>query len=373
MDRRFVIAAVVLGLALLALVMFIYQPAKRFGANPPEPTPSSSATPTATPTPIPQHEVYVANMGDHSILGFAMDQRGNVAATPTRVIRGPSTGLHNPFDVVTDSAERIYVGNLGDPPGTGSSVTVYSATASGDAQPVRTLGLFQSELRPSLEKPTSVAIRSRPETVLVADQPSQSRPGEGRIFEYSVTAGQDDPIRIIRADFTPDNRGDATTPLDPAAIGLDPQQRIHALETVRSRIVIFPGTLPEGIIEVAPDAMIEGPATGLTNPIDVALDGTGNIFVVNRGNLNPNVRDASITVYAAGAAGNAAPTRLIGGFGGPNANLSDPVGIAVDSGGRIFLLQGGSLKIFEAGANGDPRPMQTISGAITNPGGIWVR
>jgi hypothetical protein len=129
---------------------------------------------------------------------------------------------------------------------------------------------------------------------------------------------------------------------------------------------------PLGTIDLAPETVIEGPATGLNNPSDVALDGSGNIFVVNRGSLNPNVRDASITVYAAGAGGDAAPVRVIG-LGGPNANLVDPVGIAVDVRDRIFLLQGGALKIFAAGANGDPAPAQTISGPINNAGGLWVR
>jgi hypothetical protein len=64
---------------------------------------------------------------------------------------------------------------------------------------------------------------------------------------------------------------------------------------------------------------------------------------------------------------------VIGIFGSPNANLVDPVGIAIDGADRIFLLQGGSLKIFEAGVNGDPEPAQRITGSINNPGGLWVR
>ena len=129
---------------------------------------------------------------------------------------------------------------------------------------------------------------------------------------------------------------------------------------------------PLGTVDLPPEAVIEGPATGLNSPSDVALDGNGNIFVVNRGSLNPNIQDASITVYSAGAGGNAVPIRAIG-PGGRNANLVDPIGIAVDARGRIFLLQGGSLKTFAAGANGDPAPEQTISGPINNPGGLWVR
>jgi hypothetical protein len=357
------IVAGALVLVLLAAV-FIYQSQNGFSLL--SPGPSESPTPSVAPTatPIPAHEVYVANLGDHSILGFAIDPNGQVAARPTRVIQGPSTGLQNPFDVVTDSGERIYVANLGDPPGHGSSVTVYDSTADGNATPVRILGRLQSPLRPSLQKATSVVIRPRPEAVLVADQPEPT-PGRGQILEFSASAGQDDAIRIIR--------GNATQLESPAGLGLDGLQRIHVVDTVRSRILIFRATPDVGRLDLPPEAIIEGPATGLNNPIDAALDSSGNIFVVNRGSLNPNVRDASVTVYAAGAGGNAAPIRVLGSFGAPRMNLIDPVGIAVDSGGRIFLLQGGSLKIFAAAANGDPSPLQVISQTLNNPGGIWVR
>jgi hypothetical protein len=366
MNRRYTIAASALILVLLAIVTFLSQRQNGLNLLPPGPSesPSPSQTPTPTATPIPAHEVYVANLGDHSILGFAIDANGQVATRPTRVIQGLSTGLHNPFDVVTDSGERIYVANLGDPPGTGSSVTVYSSTASGNAAPIRTLGLFRSPLLPSVQKATSVIIRPRPEAVLVADQPEPT-PGQGQIMEFSTTVGQDDVIRIIR--------GNATELESPAGIGLDSLQRLHVIDTVRSRILVYRATPDVGRIDLPPEAIIEGPATGLNNPIDAALDSNGNIFVVNRGSLNPSVRDASITVYAAGAAGNAAPIRVLGSFGAPRVNLIDPVGIAIDSGGRIFLLQGGALKIFAADANGDPSPLQVISATFNNPGGIWVR
>lgn len=363
MNRRYVIAAGATILVLLAALAFIYR-----GQNelllPPGPSGSATPTPVSTPapSPIPMHEVYVANPGDHSILGYAVDSNGQVAANPTRVIQGPNTGLQNPFDVVTDSEERIYVANMGDPPGRGSTVTVYRATANGNVTPNRTLGLFESE--PSLQKATSVAIRPRPEAVLVADQPHPA-PGAGQIMEFSTTAGQDNPVRIIR--------GAATQLESVAGIGLDALQRIHVVDTRQARILIYRTAPPSGIVDLPAEAIIEGGATGLNNPIDAAVDADGNIFVVNRGSFNPGVRDASITVYAAGAIGDVAPVRAIGVSGSPNANLIAPVGIAVDAGGRIFLLQSSSLKIFAAGASGDPAPVQVISRTINGPGGIWVR
>lgn len=359
MNRRYVIAAGATILVLLAALVFINRDQNEV-LLPSGP----SGSPTPTPSPIPRHEVYVATVDDHSILGYAMDSNGQIPANPTRVIQGPNTGLHNPFDVVTDSSERIYVANLGDPPGTGASVTVYRATANGNVAPDRTLGLFHSELEPSLHKATSVVIRPRPEAVLVADQPHPP-PGAGQIMEFSTTAGQDNPITIIR--------GAATQLESVAGIGLDSLQRILVVDTRAARILLYRVAPASGIVDLPPEALIEGGATGLNNPTDAAVDASGNIFVVNRGSFNAGFPDASITVYAADAIGDSAPVRAIGVFGSPNANLTIPVGIAVDAGGRIFLLESSSLKIFAAGANGDPAPVQVIARTCSGPGGIWVR
>src|SRR6266702_2438782 len=79
-----------------------------------------------------------------------------------------------------------------------------------------------------------------------------------------------------------------------------------------------------------PTATIAGGNTGLNVPVGIALDGAGNIYVTN---LNAN----SITVYAAGASGNATPTATIAGHNGP-------FGIAVDGAGNIYVTSavGGS-------------------------------
>jgi DNA-binding beta-propeller fold protein YncE len=53
-------------------------------------------------------------------------------------------------------------------------------------------------------------------------------------------------------------------------------------------------------------ATIAGGNTGLNNPVGIVLDAAGNIYV---GNSDVN----SITVYAAGANGNATPTATIAG------------------------------------------------------------
>ena len=201
--KRYMIAAGAAVLALLAALMFIYQDHHRLilPPSPPSGSPTPSPSPTPTPTPIPEHEVYVANMGGNSILGFAISSTGTVSPTATRVIQGLLTDLHFPFDVATDSAERIYVANMGEPLGNRSTVTVYSATANGDVAPIRTLGRSSSPI-PALRKAIRVVIRSRPQDVLVTDQPEPLSPGAGRIVEFSTVMGQDDPIGSIEGTST---------------------------------------------------------------------------------------------------------------------------------------------------------------------------
>src|SRR5881396_2407078 len=111
-----------------------------------------------------------------------------------------------------------------------------------------------------------------------------------------------------------------------------------------------------------PAATIAGGNTGLDFPTGIALDGTGNIYVGNSGG-NITV-DGSITVYAAGASGNATPTATIA---GGNTGLSIPQGIALDGAGNIYVanIVSNSITIYAAGANGNATPAASIAGGNT--------
>ena len=111
---------------------------------------------------------------------------------------------------------------------------------------------------------------------------------------------------------------------------------------------------------VAPATKISGSNTGLTTPYGVTVNANGAIFVAN---ANAN----TITVYAAGANGNVAPTATIGGV---DTGLNTPESVALDSSGRIYVANAGldgfpSITTYAAGANGDAKPVATISGNNT--------
>jgi sugar lactone lactonase YvrE len=88
----------------------------------------------------------------------------------------------------------------------------------------------------------------------------------------------------------------------------------------------------------------------LNNPNDVAIDGSGNLFIADWGNqrirkVNTN---GTITLFA----GNGANGYT--GNGGPatNASLSYPVGVATDASGNLFIADAGNAVIRKVNTNG---------------------
>jgi DNA-binding beta-propeller fold protein YncE len=117
--------------------------------------------------------------------------------------------------------------------------------------------------------------------------------------------------------------------------------------------------------------------TGLSIPEFVAIDASGKIYVTNQGT-------ASITIYAKGSKGDAAPIATIG---GSKTGLGSPNGIALDSTGNIYVADDGgpansyAVSVFVYPSLGkstgllNEAPIATISGVATDlsyPQGIAV-
>ncbi len=120
-----------------------------------------------------------------------------------------------------------------------------------------------------------------------------------------------------------------------------------------------------------PSAEITGPHTGLNWGSGVAVDSTGKIYVVNRRGTPLTGTVGSVTVYPAGANGDVDPIAVIN---GPQTGLDseDAYGIAVDSSGNIYVVnrgglhdQNGSVNIYRAGSDGDVAPIASIRGPLT--------
>lgn len=90
---------------------------------------------------------------------------------------------------------------------------------------------------------------------------------------------------------------------------------------------------------------------------------------------NSNYDDPTVTVYGRRADGDAAPLQTIA---GSNTELRQPIGIAVDRRGKIYVANVfgggsngyGSVLIFAPGANGNAAPVGTITTGLNYPFGV---
>ena len=80
-----------------------------------------------------------------------------------------------------------------------------------------------------------------------------------------------------------------------------------------------------------------------------------------------------MTVYSSTATGNALPIRTIA---GNRTGISEPLGVAVDTTGRLYVSQPNSISVFAPRASGNVAPIATIKGHRTGifyAGGIAVQ
>jgi sugar lactone lactonase YvrE len=94
-----------------------------------------------------------------------------------------------------------------------------------------------------------------------------------------------------------------------------------------------------------------GPATaaGLYNPVAVAIDASGNLYIADQGNEVIRKVDASgtITTFAGSSGG-------YSGDGGPatDAQLNNPAGVAVDASGNVYIADEFNARIRKVNAAG---------------------
>jgi sugar lactone lactonase YvrE len=277
----------------------------------------------AAPTGIARDasgRIYVTNRATDTVTVYAANANGNVP--PIAVIGGSNTQLANPAAIALDAGGKIYVLNSAQSP-RGSSITVYPPLATGigilNEAPVATIAGSKA----LLDDPTGVAVDS-----------------EGNIYVANESGG--------------------------------PAERHERND--RGKVTVYP-VGSDG--NVAPIATISGSRTGLSYPLGIALDSSGNIYVANAdtANTGSNSTGPSITVYPAGSHGNAAPIAVIA---GGNTGLNYPQGIALDSAGNLYAEGyvsevGYSINTYPAGSNGNVSPTVTIVGADTGlnvPSGI---
>jgi hypothetical protein len=264
-----------------------------------QPTATPSSTPKPTPTPSPR-------------------PTASPTATPTS---GPG-------------GEHLYVSNYQGGSEALGEITVYSPDARGDAAPQWSL----SGADTGLSYPEGIALDDRGE-LFVANY-------NDTVTVYASGAkGDAKPLRTIA--------GSRTGLSYPVGIAVDGAGDAFVVNSNNTVTVYAAGT--DG--NAAPERTIGGAQTKLRACDALAIDASGTVYVANLGAGG----QPSVTVYAAGANGDVAPTATIS---GDQTSLHIPTGIAVDAAGEVIVSNyNQSITVFAAGANGDAQPARRLHGA----------
>jgi NHL repeat len=303
------------------------------------PSPAASASVSASPPKKGSVSLmYVASGNPASIREFPLGYGGDVA--PSRVIAGPLTGLKNPSAIAVDRRGDIFVVN-------DAAILSFAPMSDGNASPSAIIADPATSLV-SLDRPKGIAVGGREFLFVltrdgIAGFQSGANGNVAPVVQVSNPRGQP----YVDFDFYW-SRGIAT----------DYRSNIYVTtEYTKSSVLYYPAG-SRG--QTLPASVLTGSQTGLQRPNALAVDGKGNLYVLNYGG-------PSITVYRTGARGDSRPEASI--FG-PATNLSLPQGIAVDADGNIYVVDSSRNAIFEfaAGANGNTAPKATISGDATGLG-----
>jgi hypothetical protein len=274
----------------------------------------------------------------NSLLGFSASADGDAA--PLRVITGDRTGLGLPSSVVVGPDGRLYVANS-----TGKSVTVYSADATGNAPPLRVIQGPET----GLDRPGGIAV-GLDGTIYVANS-SDSR---GRVTVYAPDAqGDVAPIRSIW--------GSRTTLNWISGIAVDRKDRLYVGSYYGARIRVF---APGANGNVSPLRTIGDRPARWGREMEASAITTGpddRVYAMTVTN------ERTVNVFPPGAREHTLAERVIA---GPNTSLGFPSAIAVDRQGRIGILTHdyggpGRIVVYDTTARDDARPVQTIAGPAT--------
>jgi hypothetical protein len=265
------------------------------------------------------------------------DDLANGDAPPIRTIHGPSTGLNGVADITLDTAGNLYVGNAAN-----STITVYDPSANGDAAPIRTIGGPST----GLGVPASLAFDSGGNLYVLN---TGGIPANRTITVYAPGANGDAaPIRTLTGIQVADGNLNG--------IAVDNFDFLYLSEDLPEIVSVFS---PVANGAVAPVRTISGPTTGLSVPIQMAFDTANNLYVAD---------GSDVLVFAPGASGDIAPIRKVS---GPSTGISDDFDLAVDAAGQVYVgnfppdFSSGSITVYAAGADGDAAPIRTISGIDT--------
>ncbi|MBI2815410.1 MAG: beta-propeller fold lactonase family protein [Acidobacteria bacterium] len=266
---------------------------------------------------------------------FSREAKGNVP--PTRALHTP----HRTFGIaVNEEAQELFL-TVEHPP----AIVVYHKMAKGDDAPIRII----EGNRTLLADPHGIALDTKNKVMYVTNHGSVASSKDGKNFTRrpSVSGGWQIPDERERREVMVPGSGAYHPPT----------------------ITVYP---MNGVGDVAPLRVIEGPETQLNWPAQIYFDEEhSDLYVAN------DTGD-SILVFKGGDKGNVAPTRVIK---GSKTGIKNPTGVFLDKKNNELVVANmgnHSATVYPRTANGDVAPLRTIRAApagkvaldIGNPGAV---
>lgn len=329
----------------------------------------TSTGPTPAPTAVPSAFFAAPQVGNQNyLLEFPIGSNGNVA--PTTVISDPSGNpfFANPTDAVLAPNGDIISSADNTLGGTTGQVWIFAGNASGVSTP---LAVISNSL---FSCPLSLAIDGANDIYVL--QGCDNNWATAAIMKFPIGSNG---LTVTAEQELPASTSSTTDELqDPMDIASLSDGTLYVAQDVENSA----SGNPNGILEyspsangnVAPETVITGSNTSVGYPGGVAVDGSGNIYVLTR--YDPGtwpffggettMTSPSIVVYAAGSTGNATPKAVI-----TSPDMTEPIRMRVDSAGDIYVadLALGAILYFPAGTNGqNVAPEYILSGSNTKFG-----
>ena len=287
---------------------------------------------------------------------YAPGADGNVA--PVRVIAGDRTGLHKPSGISLGREGSLFVMNAD------REVVGFESRADGNVRPARRARI------PLAEDPVGDIAVLRDGTLIAL--------GSQDVTEFPAVGPPRQALQLeVANQLFHRRRRIAIGPGDEVYIGQQTSDRNAQGDT--SRIGAFVGrpfgrpsvaVYPRGSRRGAPPAReIRGGLEESGPIIDLVVGRDGSLYVLSGGRTTGS--GPRITVYRPHADGHVATTRALA---GSNTSLAGANGLDLDRGGRIYVTTSrlddrgaeiSSVKVFAADAAGDAAPIREIRGPAT--------
>jgi sugar lactone lactonase YvrE len=188
--------------------------------------------------------------------------------------------------------------------------------------------------------------------------------GSGSTCTGTVSAGSTCTVNVTFAPLAPGARMGAVQPT--CSSNQEDEQRARQSP---DRVAMQPCGYPSNVlvttllrgqgqgpaIAFGPGVQTTVPATGLSSPWGVAVDGAGDVFIVDAGN------NRVVEVPVGGG-----PQTTV-----PASGLNQPFGVAVDGAGDVFIADEGNNRVVEVPAGGGPQTTVPASG-LNGPYGVAV-